>query len=269
MLKRTHPTNDSWRHISLEPKTGRFKWNIHSVVILAPTNVKCQQHHQLVILCIFLLSVSSESSFTLYLNFFFPFISLSVNFISDNPTINLLFSIRMHNHFNFILKFFLNNSLLDCLPSLLRESGCNKEQRDGCICFFFPFYFFSFLKKNTDYYSSIRSRLCVFFFFYFAEPITSIVGEPEMFIDKDSTMNLTCVVRHSPEPPTAIYWTHDQEVLIYQYMHLWNVCMQIILCSFVYIMGRKRIKYYLIFDKHYNRNFNLEPKTRIHFRIGI
>lgn len=51
------------------------------------------------------------------------------------------------------------------------------------------------------------------FFFYFVEPITSIVGEPEMFIDKDSTMNLTCVVRHSPEPPTAIYWTHDDEVL--------------------------------------------------------
>ncbi|XP_050477968.1 neurotrimin isoform X2 [Bombus vancouverensis nearcticus] len=47
------------------------------------------------------------------------------------------------------------------------------------------------------------------------EPVTSIVGEPEMFINKDSTMNLTCVVRHSPEPPTAIYWTHDHEVINY------------------------------------------------------
>ena len=45
-----------------------------------------------------------------------------------------------------------------------------------------------------------------------SEPVTSIVGEPEMFINKGSTMNLTCVVRHSPEPPTAIYWTHDHKV---------------------------------------------------------
>ncbi|XP_076758803.1 neurotrimin [Xylocopa sonorina] len=47
------------------------------------------------------------------------------------------------------------------------------------------------------------------------EPVTSIVGEPDMFINKGSTMNLTCVVRHSPEPPTAIYWTHDDEVINY------------------------------------------------------
>lgn len=206
MLKRTHPTNDSWRHISLEPKTGRFKWNIHSVVILAPTNVKCQQHHQLVILCIFLLSVSSESSFTLYLNFFFPFISLSVNFISDNPTINLLFSIRMHNHFNIILKFFLNNSLLDCLPSLLRESGCNKEQRDGCICFFFPFYFFSFLKKNTDYYSSIRSHLCVFFFFLFCRAYN---------VDRWGTRNVHRQGQHDESHlrGTSQSWTTDCHLL--------------------------------------------------------
>lgn len=25
-------------------------------------------------------------------------------------------------------------------------------------------------------------------------------------------MNLTCIVRHSPEPPPAIYWTHNEEV---------------------------------------------------------
>ncbi|OAD59644.1 Neurotrimin [Eufriesea mexicana] len=47
------------------------------------------------------------------------------------------------------------------------------------------------------------------------EPVTSIVGESEMFINKGSTMNLTCVVRYSPEPPTAIYWTHDHEVINY------------------------------------------------------
>lgn len=108
---------------------------------------------------------------------------------------------------------------------------------------FFPFYFFSFSKILIIIH---RYILIYVFFFYFVEPITSIVGEPEMFIDKDSTMNLTCVVRHSPEPPTAIYWTHDDEVLNFWYINIciWNVCMQIILCSFVYMMEKKRIKYY-------------------------
>lgn len=45
-----------------------------------------------------------------------------------------------------------------------------------------------------------------------AEPVTEIIGESEMYINKESTMNLTCVVRHSPEPPLTIYWTHDHEV---------------------------------------------------------
>ena len=35
-----------------------------------------------------------------------------------------------------------------------------------------------------------------------------------MFVNKGSTMNLTCIVHHSPEPPPAIYWTHNEEVRI-------------------------------------------------------
>jgi len=56
------------------------------------------------------------------------------------------------------------------------------------------------------------SRLVCTFVISFVEPVTMIVGEPEMYINKESTMNLTCVVRHSPEPPLTIYWTHDHEV---------------------------------------------------------
>lgn len=131
----------------------------------------------------------------------------------------------------------------------------------------FFFHFISFHFQKIILIIIHRYILIYVFFFYFVEPITSIVGEPEMFIDKDSTMNLTCVVRHSPEPPTAIYWTHDDEVLNFWYINIciWNVCMQIILCSFVYMMERKRVKL-LITIKYYNRNFNLESKT-IHFRI--
>lgn len=54
--------------------------------------------------------------------------------------------------------------------------------------------------------------VCISFRVLSTEPVTMIVGEPEMYINKESTMNLTCVVRHSPEPPLTIYWTHDNEV---------------------------------------------------------
>ncbi|KAJ8985278.1 hypothetical protein NQ317_007065 [Molorchus minor] len=41
------------------------------------------------------------------------------------------------------------------------------------------------------------------------KPDTEIVGGPELFIDRGSTINLTCVVRHSPEPPAYIFWNHN------------------------------------------------------------
>lgn len=47
------------------------------------------------------------------------------------------------------------------------------------------------------------------------EPITIIIGEPDMYIYKGSTINLTCVVKHSPEPPPAIYWTHNSQEINY------------------------------------------------------
>lgn len=33
-----------------------------------------------------------------------------------------------------------------------------------------------------------------------------------MYIDVSSTINLTCIVKHLPEPPPGIYWTHNGEV---------------------------------------------------------
>ncbi|KAG8246498.1 hypothetical protein J6590_083734 [Homalodisca vitripennis] len=47
------------------------------------------------------------------------------------------------------------------------------------------------------------------------EPITTIVGGPDLYINRGSTLNLTCVVKHSPEPPPAIYWTHNSEEINY------------------------------------------------------
>ncbi|XP_026670943.1 zwei Ig domain protein zig-8-like isoform X2 [Ceratina calcarata] len=43
------------------------------------------------------------------------------------------------------------------------------------------------------------------------EPVTEISGGPDLFINKDSTINLTCLVKYSPEPPSAIVWSHNHE----------------------------------------------------------
>ncbi|XP_037040736.1 zwei Ig domain protein zig-8 isoform X2 [Bradysia coprophila] len=45
------------------------------------------------------------------------------------------------------------------------------------------------------------------------EPITEIHGGPDLFINKDSTINLTCVVKFAPEPPPAMVWSHNREVI--------------------------------------------------------
>ena len=50
---------------------------------------------------------------------------------------------------------------------------------------------------------------------FFSEPITEILGGPEVFINKDSTINLTCLVRFAPEPPPIMLWSHNREVSIH------------------------------------------------------
>nr|CAD7567457.1 unnamed protein product [Timema californicum] len=44
------------------------------------------------------------------------------------------------------------------------------------------------------------------------EPITEILGGPDLFINKGSTINLTCLVKFAPEPPPAMLWSHKREV---------------------------------------------------------
>lgn len=47
-----------------------------------------------------------------------------------------------------------------------------------------------------------------------AEPTTTILGGSEMHIDVGSTINLTCLIQHTPEPPDHVFWTHNQQVSI-------------------------------------------------------
>ncbi|XP_050097761.1 zwei Ig domain protein zig-8-like isoform X1 [Anopheles aquasalis] len=47
------------------------------------------------------------------------------------------------------------------------------------------------------------------------EPLTTIIGGPDLYIDMGSTVNLTCIVQHLPEPPPVIQWTHNGEDINY------------------------------------------------------
>ncbi|CAG7820959.1 unnamed protein product [Allacma fusca] len=42
-----------------------------------------------------------------------------------------------------------------------------------------------------------------------------ILGNPELHLKSGSDINLTCIVRQTPEPPTFIYWYHGRRVINY------------------------------------------------------
>ena len=44
------------------------------------------------------------------------------------------------------------------------------------------------------------------------EPVTMIVGAPDLYVNKGSTINLTCLVKYAPEPPPMMVWSHNREV---------------------------------------------------------
>lgn len=46
------------------------------------------------------------------------------------------------------------------------------------------------------------------------EPNTTIIGGPDIYINTGSTVNLTCIISQSPEPPQSIEWTHNHVVSI-------------------------------------------------------
>jgi len=48
-----------------------------------------------------------------------------------------------------------------------------------------------------------------------AEPFTEILGGPDIYLEEGFTMNLTCLVRDSPEPPQYIFWYHNQQPISY------------------------------------------------------
>ncbi|XP_068224621.1 zwei Ig domain protein zig-8-like [Palaemon carinicauda] len=47
------------------------------------------------------------------------------------------------------------------------------------------------------------------------EPETTVLGGPDLHINSGSAVNLTCLVKYSPEPPPYIFWYHDGQLLSY------------------------------------------------------
>ncbi|XP_064104118.1 zwei Ig domain protein zig-8-like [Macrobrachium rosenbergii] len=47
------------------------------------------------------------------------------------------------------------------------------------------------------------------------EPQTVIYGGPDVYINRGSNINLTCVVDYTPEPPTYVIWKHNDKVISY------------------------------------------------------
>ncbi|XP_050450409.1 zwei Ig domain protein zig-8-like isoform X2 [Cataglyphis hispanica] len=45
------------------------------------------------------------------------------------------------------------------------------------------------------------------------EPVTEIAGGPDLYINKDSTINLTCYVKFTPEPPSSLTWSHNYQAI--------------------------------------------------------
>ncbi|XP_023166453.1 zwei Ig domain protein zig-8 isoform X4 [Drosophila hydei] len=45
------------------------------------------------------------------------------------------------------------------------------------------------------------------------EPVTEVVGGPELHINKGSTINLTCIVKFAPEPPPTVIWSHNRQII--------------------------------------------------------
>nr|XP_053649634.1 zwei Ig domain protein zig-8-like [Cherax quadricarinatus] len=45
------------------------------------------------------------------------------------------------------------------------------------------------------------------------EPVTVILGGPDVYINTGSRLVLTCTVKFSPEPPAFIFWSHDEGLI--------------------------------------------------------
>lgn len=51
--------------------------------------------------------------------------------------------------------------------------------------------------------------------FFIAVPTATILGGPDLYVGAGSTINLTCAIHFSSEPPAYIFWYYNENVLSY------------------------------------------------------
>ena len=52
----------------------------------------------------------------------------------------------------------------------------------------------------------------------FIAPTATILGGPDFYVQKGSTINLTCSIRLGPEEsPAFIFWYHEEEVYFFHH----------------------------------------------------
>ena len=66
-----------------------------------------------------------------------------------------------------------------------------------------------FRKESNRIRNSMLIQLYYLFLFSFSEPNTQIVGEPDIFVDIGSMLNLSCVVSYTERPPVHVTWIHN------------------------------------------------------------
>jgi hypothetical protein len=47
--------------------------------------------------------------------------------------------------------------------------------------------------------------------------VAEMVGYPDMFVRTGATINLTCIISRSPEPPAFVFWYHNDRMINYDY----------------------------------------------------
>lgn len=82
------------------------------------------------------------------------------------------------------------------------------------MCFNWHFDFITIRLERFENVFSVHN-LCVnvSYFLFVSEPVTEILGGPDLFINMGSTINLTCLVRFAPEPPPSMLWAHNAHVI--------------------------------------------------------
>lgn len=48
-------------------------------------------------------------------------------------------------------------------------------------------------------------------------PVTEIIGNPNIFVRLGESINLTCLITQSPEPPAFVFWYHNERMINYDY----------------------------------------------------